>query len=320
MLPKITLGQTDLSVSRLCYGTNMLGWMLDQGKSNAILDTFAGLGGNFIDTARSYGDWVPDAPVGASERAVGAWLKSRRRDDFVIATKGGFFDMRVGDYRNRVTPEDITADLAQSLDHLGLDTIDLYFVHTDNPDSPVEPIIDTLIGHREAGRVRHFAASNWSVARIAAANAYAASLGKPGFVASETFWGLAVPDVAAAAAQGYVHYYEGEYEALHAAGLPIVAYAAQSGGYFTKRANGAELGTLADRYGNPVNDRRLAVAQALAGAHDVSLNDVVLAYLTSQPNQTIPIFGGSTPDQVRDSVKAAALVLTADELAQLRNA
>ena len=320
MLPKITLGQTDLSVSRLCYGTNMLGWMLDQGKSNAILDTFAGLGGNFIDTARSYGDWAPDAPVGASERAVGAWLKSRRRDDFVIATKGGFFDMRVGDYRNRVTPEDITADLAQSLDHLGLDTIDLYFVHTDNPDSPVEPIIDTLIGHREAGRVRHFAASNWSAARIAAANAYAASLGKPGFVASETFWGLAVPDVAAAAAQGYVHYYEGEYEALHAAGLPIVAYAAQSGGYFTKRANDAELGTLADRYGNPVNDRRLAVAQALAAAHDVSLNDVVLAYLTSQPNQTIPIFGGSTPDQVRDSVKAAALVLTADELAQLRNA
>lgn len=320
MLPKITLGQTDLSVSRLCYGTNMLGWLLDQGKSNAILDTFAGLGGNFIDTARSYGDWAPDAPVGASERAVGAWLKSRRRDDFVIATKGGFFDMRVGDYRNRVTPEDITADLAQSLDHLGLDTIDLYFVHTDAPDSPVEPIIDTLIGHREAGRVGHFAASNWGAARIAAANAYAASLGKPGFVASETFWGLAVPDVAAAAAQGYVHYYEGEYEALHAAGLPIVAYAAQSGGYFTKRANGAELGALADRYGNPVNDRRLAVAQALAAAHDVSLNDVVLAYLTSQPNQTIPIFGGSTPDQVRDSVKAAALVLTADELAQLRNA
>jgi len=320
MLAKITLGQTDLSVSRLCYGTNMLGWMLDQGKSNAILDTFAGLGGNFIDTARSYGDWAPDAPVGASERAVGAWLKGQRRDDFVIATKGGFFDMRVGDYRNRVTPEDITADLAQSLDHLGLDTIDLYFVHTDNPDTPVEPIIDTLIGHREAGRLRHFAASNWGAARIVAANAYAASLGKPGFVASETFWGLAVPDVAAAAAQGYVHYYEGEYEALHAAGLPIVAYAAQSGGYFTKRANGAELGALADRYGNPVNDRRLAVAQTLAAAHDVSLNDVVLSYLTSQPNQTIPIFGGSTPDQVRDSVKAAALVLTAAELAQLRNA
>jgi len=320
MLSKVTLGQTDLSVSQLCYGTNMLGWLLDQGKSNAILDTFAGLGGNFIDTARSYGDWAPDAPVGASERAVGAWLKGQRRDDFVIATKGGFFDMRVGDYRNRVTPEDLAADLSQSLEHLGVDAIDLYFVHMDNPEAPVEPIVDALIGHREAGRVRHFAASNWSAERLENANAYAASLGKAGFAASETFWGLAVPNVAAAAAQGYQHYYEGEYEALHAAGLPILAYGAQSGGYFTKRANGADLGPLADRYGEPVNDRRLAVAQELAAAHDASLNAVVLAYLINQPNQTIPIFGGSSPEQVADSVKAASLVLTADELARLRNA
>ena len=50
---------------------------------------------------------------------LGAWLKGQHRDDFVIATKGGFFDMRVGDYRNRVTPEDIASDIAQSLDHLG---------------------------------------------------------------------------------------------------------------------------------------------------------------------------------------------------------
>ena len=177
-----------------------------------------------------------------------------------------------------------------------------------------------LIGHREAGRVRHFAASNWGAGRLAAANAYAASLGKAGFAASETFWGLAVPDAAAATAQGYQHYYEGEYEALHAGGLPILAYAAQSGGYFTKRANGADLGALADRYANPANDRRLAVAQELAAVHGASLNAVVLAYLINQPNQTIPIFGGSSPEQVVDSVKAAALVLSADELARLRGA
>ena len=320
MLSKVKLNNTDLSVSRLCYGTNMLGWMLDQGKSNAILDTFAGLGGNFIDTARSYGDWIPDAPAGASERAVGAWLKTRNRDEFVIATKGGFFDMRVGDYRNRVTPDDISVDLGQSLDHLGVDRIDLYFLHTDNPESPVEPIIDALITHREAGRIRHFAASNWAADRIRAANAYAASIGKEGFVASETFWGLAVPDVAAAAQQGYVHYYEGEYEDLHAAGLPIIAYAAQSGGYFTKLAAGPVGDQLAARYANPANQRRLAVVQALAEKHGVSINEIVLSYLLSQPNQTIAIFGGSSPEQVIASAKADSLMLTSEELAALRNA
>ena len=320
MLSKVKLNNTDLSVSRLCYGTNMLGWMLDQGKSNAILDTFAGLGGNFIDTARSYGDWIPDAPTGASERAVGAWLKTRNRDEFVIATKGGFFDMRVGDYRNRVTPDDISVDLGQSLDHLGVDRIDLYFLHTDNPESPVEPIIDALITHREAGRIRHFAASNWAADRIRAANAYAASIGKEGFVASETFWGLALPDVAAAAQQGYVHYYEGEYEGLHAAGLPIIAYAAQSGGYFSKLAAGPVGDQLAARYANPANQRRLAVVQALAQKHGVSINEIVLSYLLSQPNQTIAIFGGSSPEQVIASAKADSLMLTSEELAALRNA
>ena len=304
MLKKVTLGHTDLTVSRLCYGTNMLGWMLDQGKSNAILDTFAGLGGNFIDTARSYGDWMPDAPVGASERAVGAWLKTQKRDDFVIATKGGFYDMRVGDYRNRVTTDDVAADLAQSLDHLGIDTIDLYFLHMDNPES----------------RIRHFAASNWTAERIRAANAYAVSVGKEGFVASETFWGLAVPDAAAAAQQGYQHYYEGEYEDLHAGGLPIVAYAAQSGGYFTKLASGSVGEQLAARYANPANERRFAIVQSLAEKHGVSINEIALAFLLSQPNQTIAIFGGSSPEQVRDSAKADALTLTAEELAALRNA
>lgn len=322
MLSKINLANTDLSVSQLCYGTNMLGWMLDQGKSNAILDSFAGFGGNFIDTARSYGDWMPDAPAGASERAVGAWLKTQKRSDVVIATKGGFFDMRVGDYRNRCTPEDVAQDLSQSLDHLGIDTIDLYFLHMDNPEAPVEPIVDAMIGHQDAGRIRHYAASNWAAARIEAANAYAGSIGKPGFVASETFWGLAAPDAAAAAQQGYQHYYEGEYEALHAAGLPIIAYGAQSGGYFSKLEKGGDAVNeqLAARYANPLNEKRFAAAKAIAASHGVSINEVVLGYLLNQPNQTVPVFGASSPEQVADSVKAAKLALGADELAQLRAA
>ncbi|MCP5395239.1 MAG: aldo/keto reductase [Sphingomonadaceae bacterium] len=318
MLSKVTLNNTDLAVSQFCYGTNMLGTALDQGKTNEILNCFVELGGNLLDGARMYGDWVPDAPSGASERAIGAWLKTRNRDDVVIITKGCGMDLRKGDWQPRVTPEDLATDLSQSLDHLQIDTIDLYFLHSDNPGVPVEPMIDALLEHQAAGRIRHFAASNWSAARIAEANAYAASLGQTGFAASETFWGLAVPNVEAAMQQGYVHYYEGEYEELHATGLPILAYGAQSGGYFTKLANGTVNDMLKARYDNPTNKARFAAAQALAEKHGVSINEVVLAYLACQPNQTIPIFGGSSPEQVRDSVKAATLNLDAAELAQLR--
>lgn len=320
MLPKVTLNATNLIVSQLCYGTNMLGTAIDQSRANAILDRFSELGGNFIDTARSYGDWIPDAPTGASERAIGAWLKGKDRSDVVIATKGGFFDMRVGDYRNRCTPADIASDLSQSLEHLGVESIDLYFLHMDNEDVPVKDLIDALLDHQAAGRIRYFAASNWSASRIAQANAYAASIGKQGFVASETFWGLAVPDVGAAAMQGYQHYYEGEYEALHDAGLPIIAYAAQSGGYFTKLAAGAVPEGLATRYGNPANETRFAAVKQLAEKHGVSINEIALSYVTSQPNQTIAIFGGSSPEQISETVKAATLKLSAEELALLRGA
>lgn len=323
MLSKVKLGQTDLQVSELCYGTNMLGTAIDQGRANAILDRFVSLGGNFLDSARSYGDWVPTAPSGASERAIGAWLKGRKRDEVVIATKGAQMDYRAGDWRNRVTPEDIAKDLSESLDHLGVDTIDLYWLHADNPAAPVEPIIDALVGHQQAGRIRYFAASNWSAGRVREANAYAASIGNLGFVAIQPFWGLAVPNVEKANAQGYQQYYEGRYESLHAEGLPVIPYAGQSGGYFTKLAKGGEAALsdmLKDRYDNPVNARRAAAVNALAEKRGVSINEAVLAYLLSQPNQTIPIFGASNPEQIEDSVKVTGLKLSQAELDQLKNA
>jgi len=321
MLSKVTLGKTDLEVSAYCYGTNMLGSALDQGLSNAILDCFTANGGNFIDTARMYGDWVPGIPAGASERAIGGWLKTRSRDGLVIATKGGGMDVRAGDWANRCNPAAIASDLNESLDHLGIDTIDLYWLHADNPEAPVEPIVDALLEHQAAGRIRHFGASNWSPDRVIAANAYAASLGKDGFCAVQTFWGLAVPELNASMQQGYLYYYEGLFEELHASGIPIVAYGAQSGGYFTKLAAGGEESVREDlraRYANPANAGRLRVAQELAAKRGVSINEIALSYIASQPLQTIPIFGGSSPAQIEDSLKAASLVLTADELAALK--
>lgn len=321
MLSKITLNNTDLSVSQLCYGTNMLGSAVDQDTANAILDRFVELGGNFLDSARMYGDWIPNGPTGASERAIGAWLKLRGRDGIVVSTKGGAMDMRAGDWRNRVTPEDIAKDLGESLEHLGINTIDLYWLHADNPEAPVGPIIDALLGHQAAGRIRYFGASNWTPERIVEANAYATSKGKQGFVAAQPFWGLAVPNVEKANAQGYQLHYEGRYEALHAAGLPIIPYAGQSGGYLSKLDAGGDVRQdLRDRYDHPANAGRLKAAKALAEKHGVTINEIVLAYLTSQPNQTVPIIGASRPEQLEESVKAVNVKLSADELKALRGA
>ncbi len=318
MLSKVKLAKTDLSVSRLCYGTNMLGTAIDQAGANAILDKFVELGGNFIDTARSYGDWIPDALKGASERAIGAWLKGRNRADFVIATKGGFFDLRVGDYRNRVTPADINSDLAESLEHLGVDTIDLYWVHMDNAEAPVGPIIDTLIAAQQAGKIRYFGASNWTAARVLEANAYAQSKGNAGFVAVEPFWGLAKPNEEAAMAQGYQLYFEDHGGALQGSDLTVVPYCAQSRGFFSFLEKGQVPDHLKGFYDNPANQQRFEAAKRVAERHGVSVSDVVLAYLVNQPQQTIPIFGASSPARIAESVKAASVTLSPEDLAELR--
>lgn len=320
MLPKVTLGSTELKVSKLCYGTNMFGTAVDQGRANELLDTFVSLGGNFIDTARSYGDWVPNVPKGASERAIGAWLKNRPRDSVVIATKGAMLDLRAGDWAPRVNPQAIAADLNESLEHLQVSTIDLYWLHLDDPSQPVGPIVDALIAHQQAGRIRYFGASNWTPARITEAQNYAKSRGHQGFVAIQPFWGLAAPNREVAAQTGYGLYYEDGLQPLHQAGMTVVPYSSQSRGFFSKLAQGeAQLPKgLADIYLNDVNRRRFKAVTALAGQRGVPVSELVLAYLTSQPYPTLPIIGASRPEQLKDSVKALDIKLTAPELEQLR--
>ncbi|ARS27513.1 aldo/keto reductase [Sphingomonas sp. KC8] len=319
MLDKVTLNHSDLQVSRVCYGTNMFGTAIEQGAADAILDRFVELGGNFLDSARSYGDWIPTAPKGASERAIGDWLKRRGRGDMIIATKGCMVDLRVGDWRNRCTPDDLASDLAESLDHLGLDTIDLYWLHADNPEAPVATIIDALIGHQKAGRIRYFGASNWSPERIAEAQAYARSIGHQGFIAVQPYWGLAKPNAEGQAAQGYGQYYEDGFASVHG-DLTMIPYSSQSRGFFVKiEADGEEglRGDLKQMYVNDTNRARLKAAQAIAKRHGVSTNDIALAYLVNQPLPTIPILGASSPAQLAESVAAVAIKLSPAELAEL---
>lgn len=320
MLSKVTLNHTDLSVSQLCYGTNMLGWQINQEGSNAILDRFAEMGGNFIDSARSYGDWLPDAPKGASERAIGAWLKGKAREQFIIATKGGFFDLRVGDYRNRVNPTDIANDLEESLDHLGVDRIDLYWLHMDNAEVPVSELVDFLNDAKAAGKLRWFGASNWTASRVLEANAYARATGKTGFIAVEPFWGLAKPNEVNALQQGYQLYFEDYGDALENSDLAIIPYCSQSRGYFSLLEKGEDAipDALKAFYDNPANRNRFEAAKSVAERHGASVTEVAMAYLINQPQQVIPIFGASTPERILESVKAATITLSADELAELR--
>src|SRR5919106_484258 len=168
-------------VARVIQGSTMIGGDLDEAQSFALLDQVYELGCNTIDTAHVYCG-------GDSERIIGRWMQARGlRDQIIIITKGAAHSQD----RRRMTPFDIASDLCDSLARLKTDYIDLYLLHRDNPDVSVEPIIDTLNEHLQAGRIHAFGASNWSHQRIEAANTYAQTNGLVPFVSSSPQFSLA---------------------------------------------------------------------------------------------------------------------------------
>lgn len=147
---------TDLLVSNLCLGTVQFGSAIGEKECFEQLDEFTDLGGNFLDTAHVYGDWLAGERA-RSERVIGKWLKqSGKRNNYVISTKGAhprLDSMEV----SRVSREAIMTDIEESLKCLGADTIDLYFLHRDDESVSVCEILDIL----EAARKKRIYSVLW---------------------------------------------------------------------------------------------------------------------------------------------------------------
>ncbi|HSC13958.1 MAG TPA: aldo/keto reductase, partial [Gammaproteobacteria bacterium] len=160
-----TLGRSPLAVTPLALGGNVFGWTADEPTSFAVLDAFVAHGGNAIDTADGYSYWVPGHHGGESEIVIGRWLKRRgRRDDVVIATKVGWWEKRKGLKR-----DNIIEGCEDSLRRLGVEMIDLYWLHRDDEQTPPAEFLGALDKLVRAGKVRAVGASNFAVSRFKAA-------------------------------------------------------------------------------------------------------------------------------------------------------
>lgn len=148
------LGNSGLSVSRLCMGAMTFGRETSEKDSYHMLDDFAAKGGNFIDTANVYSK-------GTSEEIVGKWLANRSRDDYVVATKVRF-SMGDGPNEHGLGRKHILQQIDASLRRLQTDYIDLYQVHCEDPVTPLEETLSTLNDLVERGKVRYIGASNFT--------------------------------------------------------------------------------------------------------------------------------------------------------------
>ncbi|MEC8586150.1 MAG: aldo/keto reductase, partial [Pseudomonadota bacterium] len=162
-MPVLQLNGLDKPVSRLVLGTDN---QIDAATMAAMADAFFEQGGTCFDTAHIYSG-------GMSEKALGAWIKARgMRENVVILGKGA--------HPPDCTPDAMARQLEESLDRLQTDYLDIYCLHRDNPDIPIAEWVDALHAEMDKGRIRVFGGSNWTAARIDAANEYAQSKGGSG--------------------------------------------------------------------------------------------------------------------------------------------
>ena len=151
----------------LCLGANVFGWTADEAESFAVLDAYADAGGNFVDTADGYSQWVPGNRGGESEEIIGRWMARRgNRDAIVLATKVGSKLDRKG-----LAAENVRVATEESLRRLQTDRIDLLYTHRDDEVTPPEETLGALDELVREGKVRHIAASNVSPERLEAAHA-----------------------------------------------------------------------------------------------------------------------------------------------------
>ncbi|HEY3332870.1 MAG TPA: aldo/keto reductase [Capsulimonadaceae bacterium] len=303
--------------SVICLGCSPLGSTFDDDESQSILDTFAELGGNFLDTANCYADWIPGGS-GASETTIGRWIRRNgNREKIVVATKGGHPHLSTM-HIPRLRPEDIAEDLAVSLDRLNTNYVDLYWLHRDDPETPVGEIIDALNVHIDAGVIRAIGASNWLPSRLAAAATYASGNNQVTFVASQISWSLAAHPTHFDPIGGMAAMDDTSLEYYLASKLRVIPYSSQAGGFFARPI--AEAEKRHPKFASAINRERHIRANTLARDLGHSPNSIVLAYILNNPASGCAVAGPHTPAQIIDTCGATQIELTASQMAYLEAA
>lgn len=309
---------SNLEPSVICLGTVNIGSTLDQKKSFALLDAYLEKGGNFIDTAKIYSDWLP-GEKSSSEKMLGLWLKERKnRSQVILATKGAHPDLS-SMHLSRLSPKDIVADINDSLKNLQTDFIDLYWLHRDDVKQPVSDIIDTLTAQVKLGRIRYFGCSNWKLERIIAAQAYAAQKGIIGFVANQPYWSLAEVNLNALSDKTLVVFDQKSKQYHQKSNLAVIPYSSQANGWFQKMAINKVSPNLQKIYGNQISEERYKRVKSLATESNLTITQIVLGYLISQTFPTFPIIGARNIEMLNDSLSASHIKLSADQVANLES-
>lgn len=313
-MKQINLNQTALTVSNIALGTDSFGSLLNEALSFEMLDCFVNNGGNLLDTAECYAEWLPEGKH-ASENTLGKWMKERsNRHNIIISTKGGHFKYGKPSRMNR---ECITQDIEGSLDRLGTDYIDIYWLHRDDANVEVGEVMELLNEFIKSGKTRYIGASNWTYKRIEEANRYAKEHNICGFVSSQIQYSPALANVELNEPD-LVLMNDNEYEYFKNHDMSVFAFASQAKGFFSKYEAGGDANLSIkskERYLNDETLSRFHNLKQISQTKDCTMGMAVIASIVNNPDfQTIPIIGCKNIAHLEDSVAGADITLTKQEV------
>lgn len=305
----------EVTLSKIILGGVPFGSAVTVEDSFDILDEYIRQGGNAIDTARVYCDWLPNGH-NISETTIGLWIKARNnRESVQILTKGGHPKLESMSV-SRLSAAEIRADLEESLECLGTDYVDLYFLHRDDVKVPVNHIMETLHSLVTSGKVRALGASNWSIHRIMEANTYAREQGLTPFTVSEIQWSLAACTPEMIGDPTLICMTPQEYEAYKELQLPVMAYTSQAGGIYScgYQPDLSDVAPKHLKYVSPENARRYSKLLKLCANKGASPAAVSLNYILDNPISAGAVIGCSSLKQLRDSMSSLNFELTVEEI------
>lgn len=317
----ISLGRTGEQISQLALGCMLMGTSTDEPDSFAILDRYLAAGGSFLDTADCYAWWAgPGYTGGESESLLGRWFaQSGHRDEVFLATKGSAWVTDPDAARaDRLTDAEKYAGAAGdtlrhaldgSLRRLGVDHVDLYYVHVDDLRTPLEETLDALAGLVTAGKTRYLGWSNVSTWRLERIRQLCDRYGWPAPVAlqQEHTYLRRRPgsDKVSAVDDEQLRYLRAHDD------VTLVAYSPILKGVYDDPVKRRDLPQM-HTYRGADSKARLAAVAKLAAELGVSGSQLVLAWLLHQrAPQRVALIGPRTVSQY-DSA-AAALNLTLDQ-------
>lgn len=307
----------DKPVSRIAQGCMMLD-PAARDAGFALLDAALARGVTLFDNARCYGG-------GACDAVFGAWVRDRGvADEVVMLAKG----CHPGEDGKRVTPEAVDADIAATREAAGLDRLDVWALHRDDPDVPVGELVDACTRAVRDGRIGAWGASNWRVDRLDAALAYAAAHDRVAPVVSSPNFSLAVQIDSpwgddCVTISGDAHAADRAWYAQ--SGLAVATWSSLARGFLAGGLRRDNLDQVRDQYEEhtlrcyvcDANWDRQERAIAWGAARGLSLPQVALAYVLAQDFDAYALVGARDADELDANLAALRLPLDATQRAWL---